>query len=62
MTSSSVASADPRATDRYGGASDVNPSRPAKSRTFWGPSSFMIQTAGTLRDFSSARRRVMGPS
>ena len=41
---------------------ELNPSRRAKSTTRSGPTSFISQTAGTLRDFSNARRSVIGPS
>ena len=41
---------------------ELNPTRRAKSITTSGPTWFMSQTAGTLRESSSACRRVTRPS
>ena len=57
----SETSAAPRVMESTGSRSPVMPRRFANSATRSGPSSWTIRTAGTFRDPSNARRRVIHP-
>ncbi len=60
--STSVKSAAPSASERYGSSFDSNPKRLAYAMTCCGVSTSIIFTAGTFRESSSACRSVTLPS
>ena len=62
MCSSSVTSAEPSATGRYGWISEVMPNLCTYSITVLMPTRWASLTAGMLRESASARRSEIVPS